>query len=76
MNVHLSSAVPIVPDWVSGSSLELWAHSGAGADADAGAPPAPLAALLNDTVHHAAGTLHDGEHFLRFIVNKIIAVTA
>ncbi|KAL4709584.1 hypothetical protein ACJJTC_007315 [Scirpophaga incertulas] len=43
-NVLLTVLVPIIPAWVRGGSLALWAAQ----------PHAPLAAMLNGTVHHAA----------------------
>ncbi|XP_072946250.1 chromaffin granule amine transporter-like [Epargyreus clarus] len=42
-NVLLTVLVPIIPDWIRGESLALWAAHGA-----------PLAQMLNATVQHAA----------------------
>ncbi|XP_041971866.1 chromaffin granule amine transporter-like [Aricia agestis] len=64
-NVLLTVLVPIIPDWVRGEALSLWAQHGA-----------PLAGMLNVTVQQATEDAGNGIGTSQAIVGAVLSAKA
>ncbi|XP_028026317.1 vesicular acetylcholine transporter-like [Bombyx mandarina] len=64
-NVLLTVLVPIVPDWIRGESLELWARR-----------EAPLAAILNTTMRHMQRDNYQGVGSSQAAVGLVLGAKA